>query len=366
MIETKASNKRRFGAFLRLKRAVVGLMAAAMVSSPVVLPATVYAYTETDILNMQGHGTISPSYLVVHSTANPGATAANHVAYWTRMGNGSTMAHWVIDWTNNGNVYQMAYSDRLVYHVGYGNRYSVGIEICEATNQADFDTVFDEAAKWCADFLRTKGWGIDRMVSHNEARTIWGGTDHTDPLPYFARFGKTWGDFETLVSKYMADGQWHDSEGGDAPAVEQPVQPSQPGQDSDLGDLSWWGPKYTAERQRQLGTEVDGAVSRQPGSNSRYLMNADRASWQIGGAIRTSGGYTGSWMVKELQTRLKRLGYYGDAVDGWFGYNTSMALQRWLTDRGYSVGGYGCNGYMGPDTCGAIGRALQDGAFSKM
>ena len=184
-----------------------------------------YAYTETDVLNMAGHGTINTQYLVVHSTANPGATAKNHVDYWTRQGNSSTMAHWVIDWT--GQCYQMAYSNRLVYHVGYGNRYSCGIEICEATNTADFANGFDEAARWCADFLNSKGWGIDRMVSHNEARTIWGGTDHTDPAPYFARFGRTWREFENLVQQYMGDGFYHDSESAGADTPSKVVQPGE-------------------------------------------------------------------------------------------------------------------------------------------
>lgn len=161
------------------------------------------AYTEYDVLNMAGHGTITPSYLVVHSTANPGATAKNHVDYWTRMGNNSTMAHWVIDWTGDGTVYQMAASNVKVYHVGNGNAYSVGIEICEATNATDFAKVYDEAAKWCADFLKSRGWGVDRMISHNDARIKWGGTDHTDPLPYFTRFGKSWDDFKALVNSYL-------------------------------------------------------------------------------------------------------------------------------------------------------------------
>lgn len=186
-------------------------------------PSLACAYTETDVLNMQGHGTINTQYLVVHSTANPGATAKNHVDYWMRQGNGSTMAHWVIDWT--GQCYQMAYSNRLVYHVGYGNRYSCGIEICEATNTSDFANGFDEAARWCADFLKSKGWGIDHMVSHNEARTIWGGTDHTDPDTYFRRYGRTWRDFENLVQQYMSDDFYHDSESSGAYPPYYVVQP---------------------------------------------------------------------------------------------------------------------------------------------
>ena len=189
--------------------------------------APALAYTEYDVLNMPGHGTINTQYLVVHSTANPGATAKNHVDYWTRQGNSSTMAHWVIDWS--GTCYQMAYSNRLVWHVGNGNRYSCGIEICEATNASDFAKGFDEAARWCADFLKSKGWGIDHMVSHNEARILWGGTDHTDPDTYFRRFGKSWADFENLVQAYLNDGMWHDSESSGAaipPKVEKPTTPS--------------------------------------------------------------------------------------------------------------------------------------------
>ena len=216
------------------RRVVATLAAAALATAVAASPAA--AYTETDILNMAGHGTISPSYLVVHSTANPGATAANHVAYWTRMGNNSTMAHWVIDWTNGGQVYQMAASNRLVYHVGYGNRYSVGIEICEGTTRAQFDEVFDEAAKWCADFLNSRGWGIDRMVSHSEARYIWGGTDHVDPVPYFSKWGQSWSSFESRVAWYMSNGTGADKRPPqDNGKPVQPVQPSKPAQSAQTG-----------------------------------------------------------------------------------------------------------------------------------
>lgn len=184
--------------------AALALAAAVSLSATLGVAAPALAYTEYDVLTMAGHGVINPSYLVVHSTANPGATAKNHVDYWNRVGNGSSMAHWVIDWT--GICYQIAPADRLVYHVGYGNRYSVGIEICEATNASDFERGYDEAAKWCADFLRSRGWGVSRMVSHNEARTLWGGTDHTDPVPYFTRWGRSWADFESRVQWYLDHG----------------------------------------------------------------------------------------------------------------------------------------------------------------
>lgn len=325
------------------RRAVGGAAALALaVMMTLGCAAPALAYTEYDVMTMSGHGTISPSYLVVHSTANPGATAKNHRDYWNRIGNNGSMAHWVIDWT--GTCYQMAPSDRLVYHVGYGNRYSVGIEICEATNATDFAEGFDEAARWCADFLRSRGWGVSRMVSHNEARTLWGGTDHTDPVPYFARWGKSWADFERLVQRYLD---------GNDPGATGTVGGEW---DDDLGDLRYWGRRYTAELQEQMGTTVDGVISPQPSGVFAYVDNVE--GWQR--------GMGGSDVVEALQTALKEAGYYHGEIDRWCGPKTIRAIQEWLEDEGYDCGPMGCNGYLGPCTNTAVGEALQDEAFVEL
>ena len=121
----------------------------------------------------------------------------------------------------------------------------------------------------------------------------------------------------------------------------------------DLGDTSWWGKKFTTEMQKQLGcATVDGVVSRQPTSNKKYLANADTSSWQFTG--NCSGG---SAMVKALQSKV------GAGVDGWSGKETVTKLQQWLQGKGYNVGSSGYDGSLGPATCQAVGKALQDGAF---
>ena len=120
----------------------------------------------------------------------------------------------------------------------------------------------------------------------------------------------------------------------------------------DLGDTRYWGPKFTREMQRQLGTDVDGVVSRQPTSNRKYLANAETASWQF-----TSNYKGGSSMVKALQRKV------GSGVDGWCGKETVTKLQQWLQGKGYGVGASGCDGSLGPDTCNAVGSALRDGTF---
>ena len=148
----------------------------------------------------QGHGPLDASYLVIHETANPGATALNHVQYW-RNNPDVPATHYVLDWTST--VYHTVEDDRLCWHVGNGNSWCVGIELCHATNAEDFIEVWNTAVEWAAWYLNKRGWSIDRMISHNDARLKWGGTDHTDPLAYFQQFGKSWRQFKAQVKERM-------------------------------------------------------------------------------------------------------------------------------------------------------------------
>ena len=204
-----------FAALTALALAVVGAAPSA------------FAWQETDYIIAQGHGRITPQYLVIHSTANPGATAWNHVKYWQRSGNDVAMAHWVCDWTDGGTVYQVMNGNTKAWHVGNGNNVSVGIEICEGTTREQVDCSIDTAARWAAYYLNQNGWGIERMVSHNDARTLWGGTTHTDPIPYFTRWGYSWGWFKSKVASYMKDDgasvETPDASGG-ASAPEAPTE----------------------------------------------------------------------------------------------------------------------------------------------
>lgn len=163
------------------------------------------ALTQRTEIVSAGHGSLSPRYLVIHSTANPGATAENHVTYWRRNQPSVVMAHYVMDWTGGGTVIQTQETDRLAWHVGNGNSRTYGIELCEATNPQDFEVEWRAAVEWAAMQLRSRGWGTDRLICHADASEWWGGT-HTDPTGYFARFGRSWGQFKADVAAYMAGG----------------------------------------------------------------------------------------------------------------------------------------------------------------
>lgn len=158
----------------------------------------------------QGHGSCNPTYLFVHSTANLGAPAINHKNLYSR---GYQYAvQYICDWT--GDVYHCVPDDRLAWGVGNGNRYGVNLEICEGKTQDQFNKSWNTAVEFCAYYLKKRGWGIDRMMSHDECRIKWGGTDHTDPLPYFKKWGKTWADFKNAVSSKMKSAGWvKDSKG---------------------------------------------------------------------------------------------------------------------------------------------------------
>ena len=148
-----------------------------------------------------GHGYLAPFLLAVHSTANPGATARNHRDLWSR---GYDYAvHLTSDWTE---AIQCVEYDRLCWQVGNGNSTCIGIEICEATNAADFQRGFEIAAQVCAQVLIQRGWNTSVMHPHLWFSQNYGGSDHVDPFPYFARFGRTWDDFVRLTQQYINGG----------------------------------------------------------------------------------------------------------------------------------------------------------------
>ena len=153
-----------------------------------------------DIIS-DGHGWLSPSYVVIHETANPGATARNHRDYWSR--DDTYAVHYVGDWT--GDCYHCVPNDRLCWQVGNANDRVVGIELCHATNWEDFNAVWELGVEWAAMMLQEYGWGIDRLISHNDCTEWWGGSDHTDPIDYFEDFGRSWDQFKRDVADRMED-----------------------------------------------------------------------------------------------------------------------------------------------------------------
>lgn len=156
---------------------------------------------QENIINY-GHGRLYPQYFAVHSTANPGATARNHVNLWSR--NYPYAVHLVADW--NEAFHTVPY-DRLCWQVGNANGLCEGLEICEATNTNDFHRGIHIAIQVIAERLRAHGWNVDRMRSHHWLARAYGGSDHSDPIGYFQRYGYSWEQFINDINNYMRTGE---------------------------------------------------------------------------------------------------------------------------------------------------------------
>lgn len=196
MTETNAEAKRKLP--MRSVFAIVLALVAALAA-----PCGAEAYQNVDSYVSNGHGWLNASYLVIHETANPGASARNHVSYWS--GNDTYVVHHVME-LDGSVVYNTVAENRLCWHVGNGNPYTIGIELAHATNATDFANQWAEAVKWTGDELRAHGWDTSRLLSHYEAAQRWGGSDHTDPNGYFQSYGKSWREFKQAVASYLGSG----------------------------------------------------------------------------------------------------------------------------------------------------------------
>ena len=146
-----------------------------------------------------------PVGLILHETATPGATAENEFNFFNTAERGAS-AHGFVDW--NGYVQTVPYTE-IAWHAGQtANRRYIGIELCHAETQEEFIKVWDNAALVIASIFSYFGWEVtkDTLLSHSDVSLRWGETDHTDPIGYFKKFGKTMEDFKAAVKNEIIGG----------------------------------------------------------------------------------------------------------------------------------------------------------------
>lgn len=108
-------------------------------------------------------------FIVVHNTAND-ASARNEVAYMIRNDN-QVSFHYAID---DKEIVQGIPENRNAWHAGDGgngpgNRKGLSIEICYSKSGGQrFIDAERLAAKFIAQKLKDKGWGIDRVKKHQD------------------------------------------------------------------------------------------------------------------------------------------------------------------------------------------------------
>lgn len=154
--------------------------------------------------NPAGNVTIKPEFLVIHATATPGATGEAESNYFNTPGL-KVSVHVFIDWDS---IIQKVPLNKKCYHAGAkANSKSFGAEMCEpstklpfAEQKRRFSEVYKRTVWWAAAQCVERGWDIRHVWSHYNVTTELGGTDHTDPNAYLAKFGKSFSQMKQDIA----------------------------------------------------------------------------------------------------------------------------------------------------------------------
>lgn len=112
---------------------------------------------------------MSPEFIVVHNTAND-APAANEINYMISNDN-QVSFHFAVD---DKEVIQGLPLDRNAWACGDGtkgdgNRKGIQVEICYSkSGGARFENAEKNAARFIAQLLKERGWGIDKVKKHQD------------------------------------------------------------------------------------------------------------------------------------------------------------------------------------------------------
>lgn len=151
-----------------------------------------------------------PTGVVVHYTDNPtNYSARSEADYEINGGWQSAFVHTFID---AGNIINIHDTDFGAWGSGsVGNKYFTQFEMVTARNFDDFAKTTSYSAWYTAYLLNKYNLTPSLAQEHNGVGTVWthhnvtqylGGTDHTDPDAYFAKYGYNTSQFFGLVMYY--------------------------------------------------------------------------------------------------------------------------------------------------------------------
>lgn len=138
---------------------------------------------------------MTPEFIVVHNTAND-ASAQNEVKYMISNDN-QVSFHFAVD---DKEVVQGLPTDRNAWHAGdggsgRGNRYGIAVEICYSkSGGARFENAEKNAAKFIAQLLKERGWGVDKVKKHQ---------DFSNKYCPHRTLDKGWASFVNMIKDYL-------------------------------------------------------------------------------------------------------------------------------------------------------------------
>ncbi len=206
-----------------------------------------------------------PKYVTIHNTANPNATAKNHADYIKTQACADREASWHFSVDHGTTIYQHLPLNENAWHCGdgtngTGNRQSIGIEICEFTDNAKQLLAEKHAAWLCAKMLKDYKLDISKVKQHYN----WSGKD----CPRVLRKTGRWKTFLKDVEGYL-------------PAPQNKIS-------------------------RIVGIEIKNSLTGESGyviNNSTYIRGAYSVAL-FGGSIAGKGSYVDITLPKEIETTL--------------------------------------------------------------
>lgn len=138
---------------------------------------------------------MTPEFVVVHNTAND-ATAQNEIKYMISNDN-QVSFHFAVD---DKEIVQGLPLDRNAWACGdgangKGNRKGIQIEICYSKNGGiRFENAEKNAAKFIAQLLKERGWGVDKVKKHQ---------DFSNKYCPHRTLDKGWASFVNMVKDYL-------------------------------------------------------------------------------------------------------------------------------------------------------------------
>lgn len=138
---------------------------------------------------------MTAEFIVVHNTAND-APAANEISYMIS-NNNQVSYHYAVD---DKEVIQGLPTDRNAWACGdssngKGNRKGIQVEICYSkSGGARFENAEKNAAKFIAQLLKERGWGVDKVKKHQ---------DFANKYCPHRTLDKGWASFVNMVKDYL-------------------------------------------------------------------------------------------------------------------------------------------------------------------
>ena len=138
---------------------------------------------------------MTPEFIVVHNTAND-ATAQNEIKYMIS-NNNQVSFHFAVD---DKEIVQGLPLDRNAWACGdgangKGNRKGIQIEICYSkSGGVRFENAEKNAAKFIAQLLKERGWGVDKVKKHQ---------DFSNKYCPHRTLDKGWASFVNMIKDYL-------------------------------------------------------------------------------------------------------------------------------------------------------------------